>query len=224
MPPAHGAVGCEDRRARRRVARRPVEALRHLCRESGRPDYRHLLRSPLRSKEKAARVEARQSSANATSRFLLIEANVTTRIISNAAASRPAERPRVTKVLHSPRESSNARRRNDVCAPALLADSGPATPRKSPWPNRPVARRASFPSHTTRTRPAVHHRPAARRAPSPARCRATRRPTLRRNLRGRPQALHRLGQRKETQSERRGNEIGSLSPRPASNAALRPSS
>ena len=30
---------------------------------------------------------------------------------------------------------------NDVCAPALLADSGPATPSMAPWPNSPgVAR------------------------------------------------------------------------------------
>src|SRR3954471_14312654 len=28
---------------------------------------------------------------------------------------------------------------NDVCAPALLADSGPATPRMSPLPNLPLA-------------------------------------------------------------------------------------
>ena len=35
---------------------------------------------------------------------------------------------------------------NEVCAPALLADSGPATPSTAPWPNRDGSRAIFFSS------------------------------------------------------------------------------
>ena len=62
---------------------------------------------------------------------------------------------------------------NDVCAPALLAASGPATPSIAPWPNRLGGwRYASSPVSTTRTKRASRRRPAGCREWYPSRSRA----------------------------------------------------
>ena len=61
----------------------------------------------------------------------------------------------------------------EVCAPALLADSGPATPSMAPLPNRLGSlRRPSSRACSSRTPPARRRRPAGCRGASPGRCRA----------------------------------------------------
>ena len=62
---------------------------------------------------------------------------------------------------------------NEVCAPALLADSGPATPSIAPLPNRSgCLESALLDACRRRTPPASRRRPAGCRAPSRSPCRA----------------------------------------------------